>query len=449
MTAGGFERLPTSGAVLHEGERVMLALRPHPITILLRSWFAVAILILYAAVLAPMVRQASGATVSFSLLWAAILVAAIRVGVEVVRWYGRRYILTDRRVISNDGVFQRWRAEVPLARVQSIAQHRTLVERVLGLGTVGVSSASALALEAMWISIARPDAAMQAIRDASEQRKGEAPKPSDPVAPTRDQPGQPAPVLSHPPRPLVIGLVGGIGAGKSAVAKRLQTLGAVVSDSDARAKEMLDRPDVRATLREWWGDRVLDGSGAIDRKALAAIVFADPEQRKRLEALIHPLLREGREALKRDAAADGTPIVVIDAPLLLEAGLESECDEVWFVDAPRGVRLARVRASRNWDESELDRREAAQMPLEEKRSRADRVIANDADEPTLASRVEAAARAALAASAKQTNTSPSSSPGPSTAASSGPAAAPRPDAARSGDAASDTTPSPPTSSGLA
>ncbi|MCB9840568.1 MAG: dephospho-CoA kinase [Phycisphaeraceae bacterium] len=432
MTAGGFERLPAPGAAPHEGERVLLALRPHPVTILLRSWFAVAILILYLAVLAPMVRRASGATVSFSLLWAAILVAVVRVGVEVVRWYGRRYILTDRRVISNDGVFQRWRAEVPLARVQSIAQHRTLVERLLGLGTVGVSSASALALESVWISIAKPDAAMRAIRAASDQRKGEATDPHSPPAfPQRTRPEE-APTPDHPPRPLVIGLVGGIGAGKSQVARHLLVYGAVISDSDARAKEMLDRPDVRATLQKWWGDGVLDDAGRVDRRALAAIVFADPEQRTRLEELIHPLLREGREALKRQAAAEGTPIVVIDAPLLLEAGIDDECDEVWFVDAPRDVRLTRVRDSRNWDEGELARREAAQMPLDQKLARAHRIIPNDDDECTLASRVEAAARAALAAHTSRSSTSRASADAPASVAK------------RPGDGSA-----PPTSSGLA
>jgi len=184
-------------------------------------------------------------------------------------------------------------------------------------------------------------------------------------------------------RSLVIGLVGGIGAGKSAVARALEELGAAVSDSDRQARAMLTREDVRRELVSWWGDRVLTPEGGVDRGRVAAIVFADSEQRRRLEGLIHPMLRAGREELKREAWENGIGVVVIDAPLLFEAGIQGECDEVWFVDTPREVRLGRVLASRGWDEGELARREAAQMAVEEKRRRATRVIPNDGDEADL------------------------------------------------------------------
>ena len=103
-----------------------------------------------------------------------------------------------------------------------------------------------------------------------------------------------------------------------------------------------------------------------------------------------PMLRAGRERLIDDATRRGVGIVVIDAPLLFEAGVDRECDEVWFIDAPREQRLARVKASRGWDEAELDRREGAQLQADEKRRRSTRVIVNDGDEGALIAQVRVA-----------------------------------------------------------
>ncbi len=174
----------------------------------------------------------------------------------------------------------------------------------------------------------------------------------------------------------VIGLAGGVGAGKSAAAACLGRLGCVVIDSDARAKALLDSAEVRARLVRWWGDRVIRHDGRIDREVVAEIVFSDADQRRRLEGLIHPLLENAREATIRQAIDAGAPGVVIDAPLLYEAGLDARCDAVLFVDAPREARLARVSRSRGWDEKELDRRESAQAALEIKRDRAHYVLTN-------------------------------------------------------------------------
>lgn len=177
----------------------------------------------------------------------------------------------------------------------------------------------------------------------------------------------------------VIGLAGGIGAGKSAVARVTAELGCAVSDSDALAREALEREDVRTQLVSWWGEGVIGTDGKVDRGAVARIVFGDDEQRLRLEGLVHPLVRVSRgEAIARARDA-GARAFVIDAPLLFEAGLDAECDVVVFVDAPRELRLARVREHRGWDEAELDRREAAQLAVEEKRRRADVVVLNDGD----------------------------------------------------------------------
>lgn len=183
--------------------------------------------------------------------------------------------------------------------------------------------------------------------------------------------------------PAVIGIAGGIGAGKSAVAAEFAQLGCLVIDSDREARALLRRDDVRKTLVEWWGRGVLDSTGEVDRSAVARIVFSDEAQRKRLEGLTHPMLRSNRETVKALAKERGAPAVILDAPLLFEAGLDAECDAVVFVDTPRPERLRRVVEARGWDEAELARRENSQWPLEDKRRRSDYVLRNDRDEATL------------------------------------------------------------------
>lgn len=192
---------------------------------------------------------------------------------------------------------------------------------------------------------------------------------------------------SSPPGPIVIGLAGGIGSGKSAASRAFAALGCAVIDSDAEAHAALDRLDVRAEIERWWGPAAMGPEGRVDRARLASIVFRDPSQRKRLEELIHPLLRTTRTSAIEAARRAGAPAVILDAPLLYEAGLEAECDVVVFVDAPRDARVERVRASRGWTEAELDRRERAQTALETKRADADYVILNDSGEAALARRV--------------------------------------------------------------
>lgn len=189
---------------------------------------------------------------------------------------------------------------------------------------------------------------------------------------------------------LILGLAGGIGSGKSAVASILGELGFVVSDSDAGARAVFELPDVVAELVAAFGASVLDANGRPDRRTIADAVFGDGQKRRTLEAIVHPRLHAARAALIERARREGARGVVIDAPLLFEAGVDRECDAVIFVDTPRAERLARVQAGRGWSEAELDRREAAQMPLEEKRRRCHAVVANDADAHALRAGVETA-----------------------------------------------------------
>ena len=176
----------------------------------------------------------------------------------------------------------------------------------------------------------------------------------------------------------VIGLAGGIGSGKSEVAAILAELGCVVCNSDELGRAALMDPAIRAELVSFWGSGILDDAGEVSRSAVASIVFNDPQQRQRLEELVHPWIEQKRATQFAQAPPDA-PALVIDAPLLFEADLDRVCDAVVFVDADRSVRLERVGPGRGWDEAELKRREDCQLPLDVKRGRADYVISNIRD----------------------------------------------------------------------
>ncbi len=176
----------------------------------------------------------------------------------------------------------------------------------------------------------------------------------------------------------IIGIAGGIGAGKSSVARILAELGCVVSESDVLARAALREVPIRDQLVRWWSEKILDGDGEIDRSKVASIVFADAGQRRKLEQLVHPWVEERRREHFAHSPQD-VPAFVIDAPLLFEAGLDAECDAVIFVEASPAARLGRVAASRGWNEGELAKREESQMGLDEKRRRADYVVENNGD----------------------------------------------------------------------
>jgi dephospho-CoA kinase len=182
----------------------------------------------------------------------------------------------------------------------------------------------------------------------------------------------------------IVGLSGGIGSGKSTVARLLANLGAVVIDADAIVRE-LQAPGspVLDDLRGAFGDEIIDDSGALDREALAAIVFGDAEARARLGAIIHP--KVGVETARRVAAAReaGAEVVVLDIPLLFEgrkAGTGStaqmDFDSTVLVYAPEALQIERRMTRDGCDREETLRRIRAQLPIEEKRQMADCVIDN-------------------------------------------------------------------------
>lgn len=189
------------------------------------------------------------------------------------------------------------------------------------------------------------------------------------------------------PKP-VIGVVGGIGAGKSLVARLLAAEGCGVIDSDAIAKRALLDPEIRDQLVQWWGDRILGHDGHVERRAVAAEVFENPQELERLESIVHPRVHAERKRLRKRYFEDSkVRAVVEDTPLLFEAGLDEDCDVVIFVDADRETRLQRLGQERGWSAKNLDQREKNQLPLDIKRQRADYVITNNAGEQEAISHV--------------------------------------------------------------
>jgi dephospho-CoA kinase len=184
------------------------------------------------------------------------------------------------------------------------------------------------------------------------------------------------------PRIPVIGIVGGIGSGKSAVAKWVAGQANVdVIDADILGHDALRDAAVKDALCRRFGTEILVETGEINRSALARQVFGpDPshrEARRALEQIVHPEI--GRRISQRinQAAADGHTAVLLDAAVMLEAGWNSKCDLVVFVDCPERLRLERVHAHRGWSEDELRRREASQLSLADKRREADLIVVND------------------------------------------------------------------------
>lgn len=182
----------------------------------------------------------------------------------------------------------------------------------------------------------------------------------------------------------VIGLVGGVGSGKSSVAKYAaanwvaERLPLLMIDGDAVGHEVLREPETKEQLREVFGESIFQPDGEIDRGAVAKLVFGtEPvhqQHRRKLESVVHPRIRARIKQIIEQAPGQYSA-VLLDAAVLLESGWRDVCDAVVFVDTPRERRLQFVQ-SRSWSEGELDRREASQFPLEQKRRLSDFVIEN-------------------------------------------------------------------------
>lgn len=183
----------------------------------------------------------------------------------------------------------------------------------------------------------------------------------------------------------VIGLTGSIGSGKSTVAQLLRALGVTVLDADEYAREgaLVLKSEICQAFPE------ACAGGEVNRAALGRLVFSDPAARRRLEALLHPYVRQRMQEETDKARQAGHGLVVQDIPLLFEAGREADFAGVLVVAAPTALRKARVMARSGLSEAEFEVRDQSQLPQEEKVRRATWVIWNDTDLDTLQKRVEA------------------------------------------------------------
>lgn len=188
--------------------------------------------------------------------------------------------------------------------------------------------------------------------------------------------------------PLVVGLLGGIGSGKSVVASEFARRGARIIRADDLGHAALQEPAIRDQVVTQLGRQVLDDKGEIDRARVASIVFEDRQARKELERIVHPWIRQRAEKQIDEAKREGVQLVIVDAAVLLEAGWGELCDQLVFVETPEEVRQSRVTQSRGWSIDHWKDREAAQLPLTEKHARADHVLDNSSTLEHLSRQVE-------------------------------------------------------------
>jgi len=189
------------------------------------------------------------------------------------------------------------------------------------------------------------------------------------------------------PGPFIVGLTGGIGSGKSAVADRFALRGVTIVDTDGIAHELTASGGAAiAPIRADFGDTAIDVSGAMDRKAMRDLVFADPDARQRLEAILHPMIRD--ESDRRCRAATSA-YVILAVPLLIESGTYRErCNRICVVDCPVETQIARVKTRSNLDEHQIRAIIAAQTSREDRLAAADDVIDNSGDLSVLDDQVE-------------------------------------------------------------
>ena len=176
---------------------------------------------------------------------------------------------------------------------------------------------------------------------------------------------------------LRIGLTGGIGSGKSTVARRLATLGALVVDTDALAHALTAPGGAAiAAIAQAFGADMIAADGAMDRAKMRALVFADPTQRQRLEAILHPMIASATRAQASRAGAGQA--VVFDVPLLAESGTwRARVDRVLVVDTSKATQVARVVQRSGWTADAVERAIAQQATRAQRRAIADAVIVND------------------------------------------------------------------------
>jgi dephospho-CoA kinase len=195
--------------------------------------------------------------------------------------------------------------------------------------------------------------------------------------------------MTAPRKFLLVGLTGGIATGKSTVSALLRQLGCEIIDADLLAREVVEpgQPALAQIVTEFGRD-VVTAAGALDRKKLGAIVFANPERRRRLEAITHPAIRDRFQARLDELAERGfVGLVVFDAAVMIESGNYKNMDRLVVVVTDEPTQLARLHGRDGTDDAENRRKVASQMPLAEKAKLADYVIDNSGDREATAEQV--------------------------------------------------------------
>jgi dephospho-CoA kinase len=186
----------------------------------------------------------------------------------------------------------------------------------------------------------------------------------------------------------VIGILGGIGSGKTSVARELAKHGGHLIVADDFGHEALRQPELKQQIIARFGREMIDAQGEIDRGKLGGIVFADAKQLRTLEEVVFPYISlRIDEAIAQVRRRSDVGFIILDAAVMLEAGWHDVCDQLIFVDAPHDLRLRRVHAARGWSDADLHAREALQLPLDEKRRRAVAVIDNSTTPQAMADQV--------------------------------------------------------------
>lgn len=204
-------------------------------------------------------------------------------------------------------------------------------------------------------------------------------------------------------RPFVVGLSGGIGSGKSAAADRFASLGAAVIDTDAIA-HALTAPQGAAmpAIAQAFDASCIAADGSLDRAAMRARVFAEPDARRRLEAILHPMIRRESE---RQIAQTTAPYVVLAVPLLVEAGNYRErCDRICIIDCPEALQIERVKQRSGLNEGQIRAIMQAQVSREARRAAADDIIDNGGSLAELHAQVDALHSCYLAAALARLDT---------------------------------------------
>ena len=194
--------------------------------------------------------------------------------------------------------------------------------------------------------------------------------------------------MDNPKKKPIIGILGGVGSGKSTAAAEFAKLGCKVVDADKIAHDLLEEKAAREKIVGLFGQIILDSAGKIDHRKLADVVFADADKLSSLNKIIHPLvLGRAEELIRQYNRQNEVKAIVLDMPLLVEVGWAKRCDKLIFVDCKRQLRVDRAKKMGVFDENQIKIRENFQISLDNKVAIADNTVDNNSDFSALAKQV--------------------------------------------------------------